>query len=496
MTALPAIKDYDLLEEIGTGGQGRVFKARQSRTRQIVAVKVLDLARDPRTRIRFHNEIQALGELRTIRGVVVIHTDAVTDDDRPVLIMEYCDRGSLASQLAEAGRFPARTALEWGASLARTLDAVHRKGLTHRDLKPSNVLMRDDESLALSDFGLALPRAEVHDASRSLLTPEHAPPERVRGERTDFDGERAGDIYSLGSTIYTLLSGAPPFGHAVETTGYALGRKIEHDPLPPIEREDVPPAAFEALQKAMAKTTGERWSTAMEQAAAFEGALAGMPLVPATPPVPTDATRPRRAWTPEQAAGSAPPTGWSQAEPLFGDPPDGDTIVRPPVGVTPVRPEGWPDPSKGQRHRNVVLAGVAGLALVGLLVVALVLPRLTSGEGADPPVPPSTTSAVTVAPRPSDLAVTEVSVLTDGSLLFGWDGSPAGGTLGYQVLLDGVRAGVGTVGYDIDGRLLREEVVLPEDLGGLADQAGRWCVQVFDVTEAGTGLLSPEGCTP
>ena len=150
---------------------------------------------------------------------------------------------------------------------ARALQAAHDRGIVHRDVKPANLLVSDDGQVALADFDVATVESLAPTATVEALSPAHAPPERLSG---DAEVGPAADIWSLGSTLYTLLVGRPPFGSATSAGGMAgLVDRVRHDPPPGFDELGLEVEFAPVLLRALSKRPEDRWPTA----AAFGDAL-------------------------------------------------------------------------------------------------------------------------------------------------------------------------------------------------------------------------------
>jgi serine/threonine protein kinase len=207
----PAIPGYEIQEELGRGGMGIVYKARQIRLNRIVALKTIlagDLA-NPEDSQRFVAEAEAIARLDHPH-IVQIHAFA-EHDGRPYFEMEFLPGGSLADRL-HGDLWPVSDAAKLVETLARAIHEVHRLGIVHRDLKPANVLLAADGTPKIADFGLAKWQATdlTLTRTRSIVgSPTYMAPEQASG-RNALVGPAA-DVYSLGAMLYEVLTGRPPF---------------------------------------------------------------------------------------------------------------------------------------------------------------------------------------------------------------------------------------------------------------------------------------------
>ena len=182
-------------------------------------------------------------------------------------------------------------ALRIGIRLASAVETAHRAGILHRDIKPANVLTTDFGWPALTDFGIAATTGQGGGATVGMSIP-WSPPELLGEHPT---GDERSDVYSLAATIYSLLAGRTPFEIAGgENSAQQLVARIERSPLPPTGRDDVPPALFQVLDKAMAKVPARRYGSAAAVARALQQVETDLRL-PITPLDLTDEPRPRAA---------------------------------------------------------------------------------------------------------------------------------------------------------------------------------------------------------
>jgi serine/threonine protein kinase len=284
---------YEVHEVIGQGGMGVVLKAFEPALHRLVAIKVLSpaLAGSATARRRFTREAQAAAAV-CHEHVVAVH--AVGEmDGLPYLVMQYVAGESLQQRLDRAGPLDVAEAVRIGVQTARGLAAAHAQGLIHRDVKPANILLEDGVSrVKITDFGLARSADGVPLTRAGVVagTPEYMAPEQARGEQVDH---RA-DLFSLGSVLYAMCSGHPPF--RAPSAAAVLRAVGEQTPVPLRSLNPDVPAWLEALvARLLAKDPAERFQSAAEVAALLEGYLAHL-RQPATVPAPElPARSPRRS---------------------------------------------------------------------------------------------------------------------------------------------------------------------------------------------------------
>jgi len=262
------VDGYDNFVEIGRGGLSTVYSATQLALHRPVAVKVVDLDPDDATaRRRFQRECAALGVLGESPGIVPVYSATFTADGRGCIVMRLM-RESLADTLRREGPLDVERVIDVGVTALTALDHAHRRGIVHRDVKPANLLVAEGGEIALGDFDISsVDSVRSSTATLDSMSPPHAPPERWRG---DAAAGPSGDIWSLGSTLYMLLTGSQPFGTASAQGGVAgLIDRVMNDPTPPVGRPDVAPAIESVIGRALAKDPDDRWP----DAASMRGAL-------------------------------------------------------------------------------------------------------------------------------------------------------------------------------------------------------------------------------
>jgi Protein kinase domain len=260
-TAPRAFAGYELFEQIGSGGMGVVFRARQVRADRIVALKVIkgDFGGEGELRDRFRTEAQALARVKH-PNIVQIY-DVGEERGYPYFSMEYVPGGSLAQRLKREP-IPVREAAQLTEALARAVEAAHQAGVLHRDLKPSNILLDADGTPRITDFGLAkqLEKDDGHTRSGAMLgTPGYMAPEQARGQLARIG--KTTDVYGLGATLYDLLTRSPPF-HG-DTSAATVQLVLTAEPTPPSRRQKCIPAELEAIcLKCLEKEPARRYPTA------------------------------------------------------------------------------------------------------------------------------------------------------------------------------------------------------------------------------------------
>lgn len=203
---IPALTGYSGLIEVARGGDSIVYRARQDAVGRDVAIKVIDV-RDPATLARFRRELEiTVGLGRQHPHIVNVLDTRTTDDGRACLVMDFHDLGSLHDRLRAHGALPTAEVVAVGDAVADALAFAHEHGVLHRDVKPQNVLVLPT-SYVLTDFGIARMADAGHTASLDRFSYRHASPQVLDG----LEPVPADDVWSLGSTLFTLLDGRPPF---------------------------------------------------------------------------------------------------------------------------------------------------------------------------------------------------------------------------------------------------------------------------------------------
>ena len=276
LTAGTSLGAFTILEPLGAGGMGEVYRARDIRLDRQVAIKVLSSERDtaPGGRERFEREARAISRLSHPR-ICTVHDVGVADisgSDVHYLVMELLDGETLAARIAR-GPLSIEQSLAYAIDIADALIAAHAQGIVHRDLKPANVMVTST-GVKLLDFGLARLRgpepAGVSAAAMSSvsgLTSEglvfgtlpYISPEQLRGEKVDTRT----DIFAFGALLYEMLTGGRPF--AADSQAGLIAAILEHDAPPVSERQPLAPVSLDRIvQKCLAKNPDDRWQTARD----------------------------------------------------------------------------------------------------------------------------------------------------------------------------------------------------------------------------------------
>lgn len=269
--------DYELVEEIGRGAMGVVYRARQVRLDRWVAVKLLLVGRfaSPESARRFEREAQASGRLRHPH-IVPTHDYGVCDG-QPYISMDWIQGVNLSELIDNRPMAPKRAARQVMA-LARAVGYAHAQGILHRDLKPSNVLIDAEDQPHLTDFGLAKRLGEALDLTltgQALGSPNYMAPEQAAG-RQEAIGP-AIDIYALGAILYHGLTGRPPF--FAESVTATLRQVQEMEPVAPRLLHPAVPRDLETVcLKCLEKLPGRRFASAESLADELDRFLGGLPI--------------------------------------------------------------------------------------------------------------------------------------------------------------------------------------------------------------------------
>lgn len=274
---IPTVPGYDLLEVLGRGGMGVVYKARQRGLKRLVALKMLlaGAHASEAHMARFQAEAEAVAQFQH-PNIVQIH-QVGQHEGLPFFSLEFVEGGSLEQELKRQPQ-PPETAARHAETLARAMAYAHQHGVIHRDLKPANVLIAQDGTLKITDFGLArrLESDSRQTASGTIMgTPNYMAPEQAAGRTDDID-ERA-DVYALGAILYEMLTGRPPFQGASVLDTLQMVRHQE--PVPPRQLNPAVPLDLDTITlKCLQKDPRQRYASAAALADDLAAYREGRPI--------------------------------------------------------------------------------------------------------------------------------------------------------------------------------------------------------------------------
>jgi serine/threonine-protein kinase len=363
----PRLGNFEILSKIGEGGMGAVYKARQLSLDRTVALKVLPphLARDQGYLRRFIREAKTAGRLS--HPHIITTLDVGESDGFHFIAMELVEGSTVRDMIRKYGKIPEAATIEIVAQIAAGLAYAARFNIIHRDIKPSNIIVAHDGKAKLCDLGLAKQLfgddVSVTESGAAVGTPNYMSPEQAQGKS---DTDARSDIYSLGATLYHMLTGRPPFEG--ETTFEILRQQIWDPVSPKAVNPELSKDVCALAHKMMARDRKERYQTAAELL--------------------TDLNAHKTALASGAAFGGFSRTGRNQ--------PDPDTPRR---GVTTIQ----------QRRQTLIRQGaivggiITGVLLTILVVVWSVMPTETSAR---PPVRPPAPVPIAAAspPKPPNQA--------------------------------------------------------------------------------------------
>lgn len=394
---LERLGKYELLERLGSGGMGEVWKARDTELQRFVAIKLLhaDLQADPDFVAHFTREARLVASLHH-PNIVQIHDFQLTDTEgsrvRAYMVMDYIGGGTLADYLLNTSRRglypPAAEIVYLFTSVGLALDYAHQKGMIHRDIKPANILLDKsarDTALGepvLSDFGIArLQGASASTVTGALIgTPLYISPEQAENRGVD---DRS-DLYSLGVVLYEILTGRTPFRG--DNALAIMMQQIYGQPAPPETLNTrITPALSSVVLRSIAKEPRERFPSATDMTVALAQAF--------DEPVPASLERTRSIseqpdYNPLQptrtVSGTTPYTPTLTATPPF--------TTTPPLPLPPPAQQGRQAPSR----RRLLLAAIIAVVVLALVGVSAfgVFPRLFAGGSSTTPTPNPTGAVV------------------------------------------------------------------------------------------------------
>ncbi len=505
--SLPGYRDF---VQVADSSGSRVYRARQEALDRPVAVKML-LLDDPEATARFRREIEITVRLgRQHPHIVKVIGTGFTPDGRPCIVMEFYDHGSLRDRLRASGPLPVSEVVEAGAIVADALSFAHGQGVLHRDIKPQNILVLPT-SYVVADFGIARHiDASQRTSSVDWFTFQHASPQILDGERPSV----ADDIWSLGSTLFMLLDGEPPFAsdNPAENTALAYMKRVRAGQARRLRRADVPAGLTQVIQRCMRPVPGDRFPDAASLRDALRAVAAEQrSWAPTSAPTPSPGSDSLSIVEPTSG------TSWQQSREM--SPAELADLVsaaasagRPTAEETgytaPPRP---PRPARSGRLRVVVGAAIA-VALAGALgvaAVALARSARVTQAGAPPPGTPATTVAppslagqptqAPSSPRPGasnrfDPAlaprITTVEALGGKTFNLRWS-DPTQGRAQFAVVRVIVQEGDdrGSAILEVGSGVTEAKVTLPG-----ADPGAPYCFLIVAVIDINNTVPSPTQC--
>jgi serine/threonine protein kinase len=283
------LRDYRVLEKLGEGGMGTVYKALHTKLEKVVALKLLpaDRMKDTQAVDRFHREMKAVGRIE--HPNIVRASDAGEADGRHFLVMEYVDGVDLAALTSRTGQLPVAEACELIRQAAAGLQHVHENGMVHRDIKASNIMVTSDARVKILDLGLALLHDEPAETGRKIN--ESGDISALSGSDLTAAGQLMGtlnymapeqlddshqvdiraDVYSLGATLFKLLTGRAPLDDGQLDTPMKKMMALTSQTAPQIRkrRSDVPELLAQVIKRMLAKQPGQRFETPAQVATAL-----------------------------------------------------------------------------------------------------------------------------------------------------------------------------------------------------------------------------------
>ena len=399
------VGDYEIVEVLGAGGMGQVYKVRNLLSERIEAMKVLlpNLESDPGLADRFLREIKVQATLDH-PNIAKLHT-AMRAGNQLLMFMEFVDGVSLAKRIESGPLAPG----EAGAITTQVLDALayaHGRAVVHRDIKPANIMMTGAGVAKLMDFGIARMQADTRltQTGRAVGSLFYMSPEQIRGAEPD----RRSDLYSLGITLYEMVTGRRPF--AGDSDYQIMSAHLQQAPVAPIEVvPGVPADLNEIILMAIAKDPGARF----QSAAAFRAALVN--VFPGIASAPSTVTQ-------TMAPVVIPPAPVRSASAMFAAappavPPVSSAQMPPPVGAnwpTPAAPPPVMPAPKSSSRRGLYMA-LGSVVTVAVLIAAVIEgPKLIHGgssgaagaAGTPASSTPASVSATPAAATPPPVAVT------------------------------------------------------------------------------------------
>jgi len=388
---------YDISEKLGEGGMGVVYKANQKSMARAIALKVLSAkyAQRPKFVDQFIREARAAGALNH-PNIIQVH-DVATENGIHYFSMEFVDGPTCMQLLKANGAFPVPEALEIVRQVAKALEYAHEHRLIHQDIKPDNIMIGSNNLVKLADLGISktFDEAEVEEGPKRVMgTPHYMAPEAALGKRVDHRV----DLYSLGATLYHLLTGKTPYSG---TSATEVLKAQVMDPLPAIQdtNEAVPDDVCALVERLMAKKPEDRYQTAGEVVEEVKRLQSGAALG-------TDRISPSETMILQRLAKGVGPGG--------GIPTPGETTGG--KGTRTGTGEKIPAELPGAQKKNLLIA-------LGVVAVVVILVIIMVSQSSDAPVVPTTgpttptTTPSTTDPTPTTTPVADTTAARDAAIL-------------------------------------------------------------------------------
>jgi serine/threonine kinase PknH len=482
---------YRLVKLLGRGGMGEVWRAHDTETDRIVAIKLLpaSLSADQEFKQRFRREAHAAARLNDPHVIPIHHYGEI--DGQLYVDMRLIEGRDLETVLADGPLDPAR-AVRIIEQVARALNAAHKVGLIHRDIKPSNILLDGDDFAYLIDFGIArsVDETRMTKSGYTIGTFQYIAPERLDA-RVEEDGRA--DIYSLACVLYEALTGQPPF------PGDSMARLVTAHlntapPRPSITQPNVPPQVDHVIATGMAKDPNDRYATSIELANAARDAItdpiarptptptqtpsglrpipSGLRPIPVPPPAavtkyrqpeppptqsqppPTQSQPPPSPPQPPPSPPQPPPSPWAPAAIPYPSEPRAPGMADFGSNRQPVEPVPAPRP---QRRVGVIAAIVAAVVVLvsGIIGIGYLLQDRNSSET------PSAQPAPPLQPAPPSNPISSTPRSPQSPP------SPPGALNGLLLSVDQINTAMGTTGMNSVGTM----TVMPDNSSWVSDQA-------------------------
>ena len=364
------VGDYEIVQVLGAGGMGQVYKVRNVLSHRIEAMKVLlpNLGGEPGVAERFLREIQVQATLDH-PNIARLQT-AYMAGDQLVMILEFVD-GSTIEKLLEHGTLGVRESIHYTQQVLEALAYAHERGVVHRDIKPANIMRTAQGNIKLMDFGIARMQQDrkLTQTGSTVGSLYYMSPEQIRGSQPD----PRSDLYSLGVTLYEMVTGRRPFEGQSDYT--IMAAHLQQPPVAPIDVvPGVPQEVNDIILMAIAKEPGQRFQSAR----AFHGALASLGIGAAAVQAPADRTAIAASVPPQFSAPAGPPTLPHSVVPA-------PQFVPAPAAFPPL------PPARSRRGLYMTLGSIATVAVIALAIFAA--PRFLHTGAANPGLDPPGQSA-------------------------------------------------------------------------------------------------------